>query len=137
VSADWNGDFGTLNVGSAEVRIRRIYLSNYNGLSNLDVKTVRLSNKTDFSIVQGTDTCSGKTLYPANVGTPTSCEVTVRFSPASYGTKEGTTIFVSNSDTPLKQALKGTGEGGAVKVTITPTAARTAGAKWRADGNKW
>jgi len=136
VTADSNGLFGKVNVGSPGTD-RKVYLSNSNGLSNLYVNKVLLSNTRDFSIVAGSDTCTGKTLYPVNAGTPTGCEVTVRFAPVTYGAKQGLVKFDSNDETLLQQVLKGTGVGGAVKVIISPKAARNAGARWRVDGGLW
>ena len=136
VTADSNGLFGKVNVGSPGTD-RKVYLSNSNGLSNLYVNKVLLSNTRDFSIVAGSDTCTGKTLYPVNAGTPTGCEVTVRFAPVTYGAKQGLVKFDSNDETLLQQVLKGTGVGGAVKVIISPKAARNTGARWRVDGGLW
>lgn len=135
VTADWNGSFGTVNVGSSGDL--KVYLSNYNGLSNLYVGTVAPSNTTNFSIVPGTDTCSGQTLYPVNQGDH-SCQVTVRFAPLTNGVKQGSVKFASNNDPALSQVVNGTGAGASyLKVTISPEAAVVAGAMWRVDGGVW
>ncbi|MBT0652770.1 hypothetical protein [Geomobilimonas luticola] len=84
------------------------------GLTNAGLFSFAGTNATDFSVVPGTDTCTGTTLQ-APPATPSSCTFQVAFNPAASTTAaRNATIAITADDAvnapPVSVALSGTAQ---------------------------
>jgi hypothetical protein len=92
LSLNNNYDFGTVWINKS-AGPKKITVTN-DGNSDLAISQLQLSNNatSEFSIVSGSDNCSGQTLAPL-----TSCSVDIDFSPISEGSKIASLEIISNA----------------------------------------
>jgi len=95
-------DFGPISIGSSAFQVFEI--SNTGG-ADIVIGTVTLSG-TDFTIKQGKDTCSGKTVLPSG-----KCTGEVIFSPTTEGLKNANLSIPSNDPDTPSLVVTLTGEG--------------------------
>ncbi len=113
--------FGTVTTGDSSAP--QTFTINNDGLGDLEVDDISLSNTTDFDLDLngGGSPCGGTTptVSPGN-----DCTVSVTFSPQSAGAKAGTLDIDSNDpdEDPLSIDLDGTGSDIAPEISVSPTA---------------
>ena len=103
-------NFGTVNVGASSSIVAKTIGST--GTAAAQITTVTSSNPSEFPIVSRTCTDG------ATVGAGSSCTVSVQFSPAASGARNGQITVTSNgTGSPQSFAVSGTGQA----VAGTPT----------------
>ncbi len=103
-------NFGTVNVGASSSIVAKTI--NSTGTAAAQITTVTSSNPSEFTIVSRTCT-DGATVNPGS-----SCTVSVQFSPAASGARNGLVTVTSNgTGSPQSFAVSGTGQ----TVSATPT----------------
>ena len=103
-------NFGTVNVGASSSVVAKTITSS--GTAAAQITTVTSSNPGEFPIVSRTCTDG------ATVGAGSSCTVSVQFSPAASGARNGQITVTSNgTGSPQSFAVSGTGQA----VAGTPT----------------
>jgi hypothetical protein len=101
-------NFGNVKIGKKAVATFTVKNTKTKGTADLAIGTVALgqTDKGQFGLVVGKDTCSGKTLAPEK-----SCTFRVSFQPAYANTRAGTVVVPSDDPaSPVTIQLTGVGK---------------------------